>query len=206
VKAIRSNGRRACAWYGVAGLALGRGSYFRLDYLLLPLAMLPPLWLLTRRASVAVAGTTMVMAAVVLALLPWAYRKPPAVRSMDVHDHRGWSQPHHQLGEFENPWNLGPSDLDREAEARAWGLESAWVPEAVPHFQRLWLDSVRSHPGAFVMTMVKRLPIALAPPFAFGFDNPSRPARSLNCVPGMDRYQAVLSHPCTCCRRTGTCC
>jgi len=60
--------------YGVAGLALGAGSYFRLDYLLLPLAMLPPLWLLTRRASVAVAGTTMVMAAVVLALLPWAYR------------------------------------------------------------------------------------------------------------------------------------
>jgi hypothetical protein len=196
LKAIRSNGRGAYLWYGMAGLALGVGSYFRLDYLLVPLAIFPLLWLVTRRAWSAVAGTTVVIAMVFLTLLPWAYRNYLTFDEWMFTTTGAGANLVTSLGEFQNPWGIGPSDLDRLEEARAWGLESAWVPEAVPHFQRLWLDSVRSHPGAFVMTMVKRLPIALAPPFEFGFNNPLKTQTFSELrATGRDRYQVLMDEP-----------
>jgi hypothetical protein len=183
-------------WYGIAGLSLAIGSYFRLDYLLLPLAIFPLLWILKRRFAPAAIGSLVVAAVLTLSLLPWAYRNHLQLGHWIFASTGSGANLITSLGEFNNPWGFGPRDLDRLAEARAWGFDSAWDPAAVPHFRRLWLDAVRSHPDAFVMTMVKRLPIALAPPFDTGFNNPLKTHAFTEArAQGRDRYQAILGEP-----------
>lgn len=196
LKAVHSAGPRAYAWYLIAGLALGLGSYMRPDYLLAPIAMFPFVWRYLRRLKQAAAGSALVLIVALATLSPWAYRNHVVFGQWIFTAVGAGPILITSLAEFSNPWGFGPTDDDRQQEAVTWGLRSAWMPEAVPHFQRLWWEAVRSHPAAFVLTMVKRAPIALAPPHQFGFENPlkTRTFTDLRAT-GQDRYQVLLNDP-----------
>lgn len=196
LKAVRSIRWQAYAWYAAAGLALGIGSYLRPDYLLAPIAMLPFLWACLRRLLPAVLGTVMVMVVALATLSPWAHRNHVLYDRWIFTSSGAGATLVTGLGEFRNPWGIGATDTDRHEEARANGFVSAWIPEADQYFRQVWWQAVSSQPTAYLRLMIKRLPIALAPPFEFGFDNPLRTRTFTDSrKAGQDRYQAVLSDP-----------
>lgn len=196
VMALRSIGWRALGWYMVAGLALGFGSYLRPDYLLAPVAMFPFLWLYLRRLRIAFIGSVVVMLVAFSVLSPWAHRNHQIYGKWIFTSSGAGATLVTGLGEFENPWGIGSTDTHRHAEAAQAGFPTAWVPEADEYFRSVWWAAVRSDPGAFLLSILKRLPLSLAPPNTFGFDNPLK-TRTFTQIraAGQDRYQAILSNP-----------
>ena len=194
--ALRSTRWGAVAWYVVAGLSLGIGSYLRPDYLLVPIAMFPFLWLHLRRLAPAVVASVLVTATAFATLSPWAFRNHLLHDRWIFTSSGAGATLVTGLGEFSSPWGIGPTDIDRHNEAMAQGFRSAWVPEADHYFRKVWWDALQSYPGAFVVSVVKRLPLALAPPYSFGFANPLK-TRTFTEIrgEGQDRYQAILSNP-----------
>lgn len=196
LKALHAEGRARYAWFALAGLALGLGSYLRPDYLLAPVAMFPFLWLCLRRFVPSALGTLAVLAVAFAVLSPWAYRNHLAYDRWIFASSSPGATMVSGLAAFHNPWGLGPSDLDRHREAAEQGYVSAWLPEADRYFRQLWWDAVRARPDAFLGIVVRRLPLALAPPFQFGFKNPAKTHtftefRSL----GQDRYDVLRQNP-----------
>jgi 4-amino-4-deoxy-L-arabinose transferase-like glycosyltransferase len=196
LQAARSTGAAAYRWYAVAGLALGLGSYFRPDYLLVPIAMLPFVWLIVRRLHTAILGSALAVVVALAVLSPWAYRNHLIYDRWIFTSSGAGAALVTGLAEFQNPWGFGATDTDRHQEAAAHGLVSAWTAEADRYFREAWWTAVRSNPGAFTVAVIKRLPLALAPPYEFGFANPLK-TRSFTELrdAGEDRYQVVLRNP-----------
>ena len=62
--------------------------------------------------------------------------------------------------------------------------------------RKLFWKSVKERPFAYVMTMVRRLPLALATPFTFGYQNPWKTQYFSEArEAGQDRYQVVRQRP-----------
>jgi hypothetical protein len=159
-------------WCVLGGLALGVGSYLRPDYLLLPVALGAGAWAMTHRFWPSLRNALVVQLVALVALFPWAYRN---------HDLYGrWIFTSSSvgpvlitgLGEFRNPWGFGGLDQDRAREAAAQGFVSPWHPEADMYFRELFWKSIREQPVGYLETIMKRLPLALAPPLDAGFNNP----------------------------------
>jgi hypothetical protein len=195
--ALETEGPPRYGWFFLAGLLFGLGSYLRPDYLLAPIAMLPFVWLHLRRFSPAFLGTTLTMLAALLVLSPWAYRNYQEYGRWIFTSSGAGATLVTGLGQFKNPWGFGPSDNDRHAEARAEGFPNAWAPEADEYFRKVWFDAVSSNPSAFVASMLKKAPIAVAPPFEFGLVNPlkTRTFSDSHAATGGDRYQAIKRDP-----------
>jgi hypothetical protein len=196
LKAGSANGAARYGWFALAGLALGIGSYLRPDYLLVPVGMFPFLWMNLRRFMPAAAGSIVVLGVAFMTLAPWAYRNHVIFDRWIFTSSGAGATMVTGLAEFHNPWGFGVSDNDRVAEARAAGFESAWVPAADAYFRARWLEAVREHPEAFVSAILKRTPLALAPPFEVGFANPMKTRTFTDArADGKDRYQALASDP-----------
>ena len=194
--AIDSVGWRSARWFMLAGVTLGLGSYLRPDYLLVPLALMPFLWLYSRRFSFAIVGSMIVVTVAFVVLLPWAYRNHNVYDRWIFTSSGAGATLITGLGEFSNPWGIGSTDEHRQEEALSNGFRSAWVPEADAHFRRVWWGAVRDAPGAFLLTMVKRLPLGLAPPLSFGYKNPAKTQTFTELRgAGEDRYQALVDKP-----------
>lgn len=194
--ATSSTDWRAWRWYMLAGLALGLGSYLRPDYLLAPVAMFPFLWLFLRRFFTAAIGSILVLSVALALLSPWAYRNHSLFDRWIFTSSGAGATLVTGLGEFKNPWGFGPTDVDRHEEAARQGFRSAWVPEADQYFRQIWWQAIQDDPGAMAVAVAKRLPLGLAPPYSFGFDNPLKTQTFTDVrEQGQDRYQIILSRP-----------
>jgi len=170
--AIQPGQRRWLAWSLLAGLTLGVGSYFRPDYLLLPVALGLVAWAITRRFWISVRNLIIVQMLAVVLLLPWAWRNHEFCGRWIFTSTSVGPTLITGLGEFKNPWGFGGSDTDRRKEAVAQGFVGPWGSDADAYFRSLFWKSITAHPSGYVTSVIKRIPLAIAPPLDWGLQNP----------------------------------
>jgi len=170
--AIKAAPQRWWWWSLLAGLALGVGSYFRPDYLLLPVALGLGAWAITRQFWVSVRNLLTVQIIALALLLPWAWRNHELSGRWIFTSTSVGPTLITGLGEFDNPWGFGGSDRDRGKEAAAQGFVGPWSPEADAYFRGVFWQSVAQHPWGYGVSVAKRLPLAVAPPLDWGLQNP----------------------------------
>lgn len=168
------DGLRSILWYSLSGLLIGLGSYLRPDFLFLPLFMVLGLWAYNRRLLQSVGFMVLAQVIAFLILLPWAYRNHSLTGRWIFTSTSVGATLITGLGEHNNPWGFGGSDADRLSEASAQGIQSAWNSEADLYFRKLFINSIKKNPSAFFKAVVLRLPIALAAPYDWGFENHTR--------------------------------
>lgn len=183
-------------WFSLAGVVFGLGGYLRPDYDLIAIGLFPFLWIYGRNWRKAITASLVMLTVTSLTLLPWAYRNHVLYGHWTFTSSAVGSTLVESLGEFNNPWGIGYNDDWLVREAKRHGFKSAWTTEADDYFNALFVRDVRQHPLAFVATIEKRIPLALAPPHLFGLDNPFKTKtfteqRAL----GLDRYQMFRRHP-----------
>ncbi len=196
LQGLRQSGRRRWRWYAGSGLVLGLGGYFRPDYVLMPILVGLGLWAYSRRFWHSFKATALAQVLVFVVLLPWAYRNHAVFDRWIFTSTSAGGTMINGLGTFRNPWGFGPRDEDREKEAAAVGIDSAWSPDADAHFRKVFVRSIREHPGGFWMRMLYRAPAAVATPFDLGFTNPWRTHGFTELrKEGQDRYSFFREHP-----------
>jgi len=182
-------------WSVSAGLVLGLGTYFRPDYLLLPVALGAGAWAMSRQFWFSMRNLVLVQLITLAVMLPWAWRNHELSGRWIFTSTSTGATLVTGLGEFKNPWGLGGADADRGTEAAAQGFGSPWSAGADAYFRGFFWRSVKEHPLGYVKTIVKRIPFALAPPLDFGLQNPFK-TKSFNDLRGQegeDRYAVVKS-------------
>jgi 4-amino-4-deoxy-L-arabinose transferase-like glycosyltransferase len=197
LKATRELGWKALLWNVAAGVCIGLGGYLRPDYVLTPVILFFGLWAYTRyfwRSAVAIG---VMQLTVLVLLLPWAYRNYSSCGRWIFTSTSVGATLITGLGEYHNPWGFGAADDDRDREAVTEGLTSAWDCEGDRYFQALFVDSVHQDPGAYILTVVRRLPFVLATPYNFGLENPWKTGIRFpdSRKAGEDRYLMVMRRP-----------
>jgi 4-amino-4-deoxy-L-arabinose transferase-like glycosyltransferase len=196
LQTLRIRGRRVVGWCVISGLALGLGCYLRPDYLYLPVFLGLGLWVCTRRLIRAV-GTALLVQVVALAvLLPWAYRNHSLCGRWIFTSTALGGVLINGLGSFHNPWGFGYTDEDRTQEAAAQGIPSSWTPEADLYFRSLFWQSIKAQPRAYALSILRRLPLVLAPPYDCGYANPWKTQSfTEHRKVDMDRYEVLGTRP-----------
>lgn len=188
--------RQAVGYYIAAGVLLGIGSYLRPDFVLLPIFLVVGLWAYTRHFFRSLSAMLLTQLVVILVLLPWAYRNHRVLGHWMFTTTGPGPVLVAGLGQFSNPWGFIHSDIDLHERAYAQGISYAWAPEADAFFKQLFLYSVKQDPMAWAGIVARRVPMALATPYYWGYDNPTR---DLSFIPSNkqseDRYQMVLRRP-----------
>jgi hypothetical protein len=78
------------------------------------------------------------------------------------------------LGAYPNPWGIICDDKYRGIEAKEQGFSHPGSSEADLYFRKVFQKDVINHPGAYVMTVVRRFATGAASAKGFGFQNPYR--------------------------------
>jgi 4-amino-4-deoxy-L-arabinose transferase-like glycosyltransferase len=196
LKATTKHGWQEAFWNITAGVCIGLGGYLRPDYIFVPVFILFGLWAYTRRFWRSAVAIGVIQVTALLLLLPWAYRNYTICERWIYTGTSVGGVLVTGLGQFGNPWGFGGSDADRERQAMAQGISTPWGCEGDRYFQALFFESVRERPGAYMMTVVRRFPLALATPYGFGFQNPWKTNRFLEArKSGEDQYQVVMRRP-----------
>ncbi len=193
---VRAHQPKSYLWFAAAGVLFGLGGYLRPDYDLFGAGLLPFLWLYFRNFWKGASAALVILVLTFATLLPWAFRNYQQFDKMIFTSSSTGGTLMDGLGEFNNPWGIGGLDSDRDKEAEEHGFRSAWTPGASHYFTQVFLRDVRAKPLAFCAAAAKRLPLALAPAYQFGFDNPLKTQSfSEQRASGTDRYQALLRNP-----------
>jgi len=196
VRAMRAAGRAEVGWTIVAGLVLGIGCYVRPDYLLMPSVVGLAVGVRTGRWWKAWSGLLLAQCVTVLILVPWAWRNHLETGRWIFTSTSVGATLVSGLGEYNNPWGIGGDDLDREREALAAGYWDPFLPQADVYFRRVFWQKVNERPVAYVLTVLRRLPLTLATPYTWGFDNPWKSETFTQArQSGLDRYQVVVKRP-----------
>jgi 4-amino-4-deoxy-L-arabinose transferase-like glycosyltransferase len=195
--ALVEDPRRWHGWCVLGGLALGLGCYFRPDYLMLPTVLVVAAWAVTRKFWVSLRNLMVIQLMCYLVLSPWAYRNYVLTGHWLFTGSVVGATLITGLGEFQNPWGYKVSDTDRQQEALAQGFEAWNSPEADIYFRNLFWQSIKENPKGYFMSIIKRVPLALAPPMDFGLDNPFKQHTFAESRQNQDadRYQIVKSAP-----------
>ncbi|GAC1621868.1 MAG: hypothetical protein NVS4B5_13960 [Vulcanimicrobiaceae bacterium] len=196
LRAIRTDGRTTYLWFAFAGFVIGLGGYMRPDYDLIAVGLFPFVWWYTKRFRRSALGASIMLAVTIATLFPWAYRNHAQFGTWTFTSSAVGSTLLEGLGEFSNPWGVGYSDEWLAREAKARGFKSAWTMEADRYFYDVFVRDIRQHPTAYAATIVKRIPLTLAPAHLFGFVNPRKTMTfTAQRRFGIDRYEAILRNP-----------
>ncbi|MBN2376646.1 MAG: hypothetical protein JXD22_09600 [Sedimentisphaerales bacterium] len=195
--ATRKQGLPAFFWYTAAGVVLGLGCYLRPDYLLLPIFLAGGLIGLTGSFWRAASATVLIQVTALLILLPWAIRNKKVFDQYIFTTSSVGAVCYTGLGEFHNPWGIIMSDDALHRVAREHGCDHAWQPQANVIFRKLFVDCIKKHPQAWLIAIAKRLPLALASPQYWGYENPLHNSFLKPHQESKDRYDVVTSHPWT---------
>ncbi len=184
-------------WCGLGGLVLGVGCAFRPDYLLLPVALGFGAWMMSRRFWVSVRNLVVMQIIALAVMVPWALRNHALCGRWIFTSTSVGATLITGLGEYHNPWGFGSSDTDRAQQAAAQGVASPWDPAADAYFRKLFWQSVEENPAGYLMTIVKRIPLAVAPPLDVGFQNPYKDntIEQIRKQKNLDRYDLLRAQP-----------
>jgi 4-amino-4-deoxy-L-arabinose transferase-like glycosyltransferase len=191
-----ASGRKLALWWILAGLMVGIGAYLRPDYLLVPVAYGFALWMYTGRFRRSILAMAVMQAVALILLIPWAYRNHQLCGRWIFTATSVGCTLINGLSEYNNAWGFGGLDEDRVVEAHKQGFYAPESPEADLYFQSLFWESIRSKPLGYLMTIVKRLPMAILAPQGFGFNNPYKTGTFSSAIQqGRDRYDVIFSKP-----------
>jgi hypothetical protein len=187
---------RSFIWDILAGVLLALGSYLRPDFLLMPVVIGFALWIYTRRFWKSFFAMTTVQVVAITLLVPWAYRNYQLCGRWIFTSSSVGATLITGLGEYHNPWNFGPMDEDRYKESDSQGFKTPWGPDADQYFRKVFWESVRSKPMAYVMTVVKRLPMGIIAPQLTGYENPYKTTTfGQSMAKGKDRFEIMMNDP-----------
>jgi len=196
LKSIYYNNWFMSIWLPLSGIALGLGGYLRPDFIFMPIFIVFGFWAYTRRFLRSLCAMALVQIIVLLTLFPWAYRNYTLTGRWIFSSTMVGAVLITGLGEFANPWGFGQLDEDREQQAAAQGLSSAWTSEADLYFRNIFFKSITNKPDAYLASIIKRLPFIIATPYEFGFSNPWKVKKFYELrQEGIDLYQTMLSYP-----------
>jgi hypothetical protein len=130
-------------------------------------------------------------------LLPWAWRNHGLCERWIFTSTSVGATLVSGLGAHNNPWKFGHLDEDRAREARAQGMDSPWDSKADIYFRSVFLRAVLDDPGAYAVSILKRIPLGLAAPQSFGFANPlkTQTFSEVRAASGKDRYSIIRENP-----------
>lgn len=192
--AAGAKGLRSGLLFVAYGAAVGLGSYLRPDYACLPAALFLGLWAFSGKFTKSFGGAALAQAMVLAVLFPWAWRNHSISGRWIFTSTSTGATLICGLGEFNNPWGFGYTDQDRAREATQAGFDSPWSPDADLYFQGVFWRSIGEQPMAYAKAVIRRLPMALAPPLSWGFANPLKTKTFAELRQGgADRYQVAKS-------------
>jgi len=180
-------------WAVTIGLVIGISGYLRSDFLFLPVALGFAAWGMTGRWRWATAMSLVAQLAALVMLVPWAYRNDQVCGRWLWTSSNVGNTLVTGLGEFHNPWGFGPSDADRGREATAVGIDSPFGSAGDLYFRSVFHEAVKTRPFAYVGTLIRRIPMAVAMPMGFGWNNPYKTDsfEQVRREQGLDRYDAL---------------
>ena len=163
------NARRGYEMLALASLLGGAFSLLRPDILLAVPATVVGVRLF-RRQLVGLFEAPLALVLCLLPLTPWAFytrgeigRPVFTSTSFAVTMVSG-------LAQLPNPWHLGPSDDDRDAESREATGFHAFDPRADGFFSRRVRQYLREHPGHYLKVVAYRMGLNLVAPYVSGLN------------------------------------
>lgn len=155
----------------VIGMLNGLGAYFRSDLLLFP-AFLSIIWLLEAPSLFSVAKiirfNIVVGALSFLILLPWGLRNERVNDNFNITSTSLGGTLVTGLGAFPNPWELGPSDIDRKKEAEQVGIKTPFEKNGDTYFKSKFKSYVAEKPFYYVKSLFMRSAFFVAAPYYWG--------------------------------------
>lgn len=196
-QALSGGPNRWLTWSIGGGLVLGIGCYLRPDYFVLPIALILASWGFGFKIGKVVRSALVMQVVCVLCLFPWAWRNHALTGRWIFTGTAVGPTLITGLAEYANPWGFKPADTDRQTQSLAHGIENWTSPEADTYFRQLFWQSIKESPRGYMMSVLKRIPLAVAPPLDSGFDNPLRQNSFVQVrqTQGLDRYAAIKAAP-----------
>jgi hypothetical protein len=168
---LRALDTRRAVWFAAAGAACGVLSLVRPDYLPFPLFFLVAAWLFLRRPLTALRGFAFLSAAMFLVLLPWMLRNQRDLGKFTPGSTSAWAGLYQTIGQFPNPYGIVFDDTYMMDRARSQGFDSFDDAGADRYFKQQFLEIARENPGLLVGQVLRRIPLAIAPLYRWGYVN-----------------------------------
>ena len=158
------------AWAG-AGLVAGLLSVLRPDFALAPPLFAGVAWLLFRGRRAIFLGAAVMGVVMILLALPWALRNQRVIGRFTPGTTSVGMSLMMSVGQFGNPYGISPQDAWCGREAVRAGFESFEDPGADSMFRARYRQIARANPRLVASGMVKRVLLAAATPYHFGYAN-----------------------------------
>jgi hypothetical protein len=159
------------------GILNGIAALFRPDFILYPaflsLCILFPLTVKKLQAvfmfNIAVGLITFIL------LLPWGMRNKNVSGTLSITTTSLGGTLITGLAALPNPWNLGPTDLDRVEDIKQIGLNKPFEYEADAYFKHQFLEYVADEPAYYLKAIGYRTAYFLLAPYNWGLERNAAP-------------------------------
>jgi 4-amino-4-deoxy-L-arabinose transferase-like glycosyltransferase len=163
-------GRRV-AWWVLSGVVMGALALLRPDYGALAAFFIVSALIVSRRRRALLAPSAAMILATSLVLLPWAIRNQRAIGRLSPGTTAAGLVLLQGVGQFPNPYGILVNDGWYWREAQRHGYDGVDDPGADRLLRGEFLTVARERPGLVAGDAMRRLMIALVPPYHWGFDN-----------------------------------
>ena len=154
------------------GILNGLNGYLRSDLILFPF-FLSLLFLGKKPLKEAVIRLSqynfLTLIITVLMLSPWGYRNKEITGEFKLTSSALGGTLVTGLGSFKNPWQLGPSDIDRFKEAKSVGIQKPFEFEGDKYFKEKFLFYIKDEPLFTIKILFYRAINFMAAPSEWGF-------------------------------------
>jgi 4-amino-4-deoxy-L-arabinose transferase-like glycosyltransferase len=168
---LRALDTRALGYWAAAGLATGALWMFRPDYALLPAFLVVAALIVERDRGPVLRGAVALGLATLLVMLPWGLRNIRTQGHFTLGTTAAGTTLLLSVGQFPNPYGIGVADEWYAHEAQRHGYDGLDDPRADRMFKARYFEIARRNPGLIAGDALRRLAIALAPPYHWGIRN-----------------------------------
>lgn len=160
--------RKQYFFWLLIGLLTGISALYRSDYFLFPFFLSVLLLSNYKRLLQFLKFNFTIGIVAILVLLPWAIRNKVVTGKLNFTSTSLGGTLVTGLATFPNPWNLGPSDLDRKEESMAAGITTPFEANGNEFFLKKYKIYVSENPSFFLKALAYRTVYFLMAPYDWG--------------------------------------